>query len=126
MSARLSPPVLARLRASTRLIALVLLVFLMKIGMVAACATHDVGDAALGAAGQTASAAVGVLDTGDGGKAPEPLAHGGCIDCHCHHAAALVTEVTPSVRHVRGLDPPVVAVRVHGLIPGQELRPPIF
>ena len=126
MSARLSPPVLARLRASTRLIALVLLVFLMKVGMVTACATHDVGDTALGASGQTASAMLMALDTGEGGKSPEPLSHGGCVDCHCHHAAALVAESTPSVRHVRGAEPPAVAMSVHGLVPGQELRPPIL
>ena len=78
-----SPPVLARLRASTRLIALVLLVFLMKVGVVAACATHDFSDASLAAAGQTAHAAASALDTGDEGDPPAPAAHGGCMDCHC-------------------------------------------
>lgn len=121
-----SPPLLAHLRASTRLIALVLLVFLMKVGMVAACATHDFGDASSAAAGQTAAAALLALDTGDDGQPPEPLAHGGCVDCHCHHAAALVTEVTPPVWHVRGAEPPIAAVRVHVVPPGQELRPPIL
>ena len=126
VSYRPSPPVLARLRASTRLIALVLLVFLMKVGMVAACATHDFGDASGAAAGQAAAAAMLALDTGDDGQPPEPLAHAGCVDCHCHHAAALVTEATPPAWHVRGADPPIVTVRVHGVAPGQELRPPIL
>ena len=126
MSRTSSPPAFARLRASTRLIALVLLVFLMKVGMVTACATHDVGDTALGASGQTASAMLMALDTGEGGKSPEPLAHGGCVDCHCHHAAALVTEVTPPAWHARGAEPPVVAAGVQIALPGQELRPPIL
>ena len=126
MSRTPSTPLLARLRASTRLIALVLLVFLMKVGMVTACATHDVGDASPAASGQTASAMLLALDTGDGGKSPEPLSHGGCVDCHCHHAAALVSEVTPPAWHALGAEPPVVAVGVHVVPPGQELRPPIL
>ena len=43
--------VLARLRASTRLAAFVLLVFALKIGTVAACANHDYGQIDVGEAG---------------------------------------------------------------------------
>jgi hypothetical protein len=103
-----------------------LLVFLMKVGVVAACATHDFSDASLVAASQTAHAAALALDTGDDGDPPAPSAHGGCVDCHCHHAATLVSEATPPASHVRGDEPPAALARVHMVAPGQELRPPIL
>ena len=125
MTRRSSPPILARLRASTRLIALVLLVFLMKIGMVAACASHDLGDAALAGIGH-ASPATMTLDTDDGGKSPKPITPGGCMDCHCHQAAALVLEATLPLWQLRGAEPPVVVVPAHVVSAVQELRPPIL
>ena len=127
MSRTSSLPVLARLRASSRLIALVLLVFLMKVGVVAACATHDFSDASFAAASQTAhAAAAAALDTGDDGDPTAPSAHGGCVDCHCHHAATLVSEATAPAWPMRSAEPPTVAARVHLVAPGQELRPPIL
>jgi hypothetical protein len=105
---------------------LVLLVFLMKVGVVAACGTHDFSDASLAAAGQTAHAAASALDTGDDGDPPAPTTHGGCIDCHCHHAATLVSEASAPAWPMRSAEPPTVAARVHLVAPGQELRPPIL
>lgn len=102
-----------------------LLVFLMKVGVVAACATHDFSDASLAAAGQTAHAAALALDTGDDDP-PAPSAHGGCVDCHCHHAATLAAQATPPAWNVRGAEPPAALARVHMVAPGQELRPPIL
>lgn len=124
MSPRLAPALLTRLRASTRLIALVLMVFLLKVGVVAACATHDFGDAGLSPA-EHASASVAV-DTGDDGNPPEPIAAGGCVDCHCHHMATLVPDVLPRVSIAPAAEPPIVAVSVRTVCPGQELRPPIL
>lgn len=71
MSARLFHPMLARLRASTRLAVLVLLVFAMKIGMAAACQANDarlalVGDSAIvDAATDVDVGCCSVLDCGD-------------------------------------------------------------
>lgn len=124
MSPRLATTLLTRLRASTRLIALVLVVFLLKIGMVAACATHDFGDAGLSPA-EHASASVAV-DTGDDGNPPEPISAGGCVDCHCHHVATLVPDVLPRMALVRAPELPLVTVSVRTVRPVQELRPPIL
>lgn len=124
MPFRLAPAVLTRLRASTRLTALVLMVFLLKVGVVAACATDDFGGAGLSPT-EHASASVAV-DTGDDGQPPEPLSSGGCVDCHCHHVATLVPDVLPRVTLVPATEPPIVAVSVRTVCPGQELRPPIL
>jgi len=100
--------------------------FLMKMGVVAACAGHDFGDASLAAAGQTAQAAAVALDMGDDGDPSAPTAHGGCTDCDCHHAATLVSEVAAGAWPTRCAELPSVAARVHLVSPGQELRPPIL
>lgn len=81
---------LGRLRASTRLAVLVLLVFAMKIGLAAACAKHDFADLGLGsdATHQVAVNASADTDGDAPGKGPMPHA-GACTHCGCHHATAV-------------------------------------
>ena len=129
-----SRPLLARLRASTPprlhastyLAALVLMVFVMKIGMVAACTAQDLENASLD--GQTnISASLAVSADGaatDDGKSPSPLEHAGdCVDCH--HAVALLPD-TASLAWVPVVDESAGALaHVHLAAPRRELRPPI-
>ena len=125
MSPPFAPTLLARLRASTRLIALALIVFLLKVGLVAACASHDFSDAAVTAAEQTPAKAPMQADTDDGGKPVEPKASGDCVDCHCHHVATLIADFVPRIAVAPAAEPPNVAVSARTVSPGQELRPPI-
>ena len=50
---------------------------------------------------------------------------GGCVDCHCHHAATLITDLQPRVNAAPATNPPSVLASVRTVQPGQELRPPI-
>ena len=128
---RTSPPLLmARLRASVRVAAWVRLVFLLKVGMVAACTVDEMQDSTWGATSTQGPAADTAL-TPDASAADDPsslLSHaaGGCLDCHCHHAAAL----PPVVVLLAG--PPAMArvLPVPIAMPigpaRNELRPPIL
>src|SRR5690606_37685718 len=83
-------PLLARIRASSRLAVLVLLVFALKLGSAAACAQHDFAD--LGLDGETST--MGLLDvaSADPGdpSGPNALSHlGACSHCGSHHASAV-------------------------------------
>lgn len=121
-------PFLARLRSSTRLAALFLLVFALKFGTAAACAKHDFADLGLGA-GDNAAWAMEAVSTGSDGSGDLPgtaLDHAGaCSHSHSHHAAAILPEsysallVLPQniASHLAGL-PPSTSLRL-------ELRPPI-
>jgi hypothetical protein len=87
---------IARLRASSRLMAWVLLVFVMKIGMVAACTVHDFQDVSqAGKSALTAQITDADTDAESGTlpdpKTPDPFQHanGCCVDCGCHHAGLL-------------------------------------
>ena len=82
---------LARLRASTRLAMLVLLIFALKVGTAAACAKNDFAESNFGISG-THGVIVQATDTnaGDLSKTSFPPA-GTCSHCGCHHATALPT-----------------------------------
>lgn len=91
-----SPPLITRLRASSRLLVMVLVLFVMKIGMASACANHDLVKQ-LSTNEQTIQ-----LDINDNGKnlggdtdSPDPSKHafGSCPDCNCHHAAAMLPPI---------------------------------
>lgn len=117
-------PLLARLRSSARLAVLMLLVFALKIGTVAACAQHDFADMGLGTGGDHALV---VSDTDGSDDPPATLTShaGACSHCSSHHAAALTpTSTTFAVIAKRGLD-----ATASGLPPSAsptlELRPPI-
>ena len=116
---------LARLRDSTRLAMLVLLVFALKVGMAAACVKHDFAALGLGA-GDTQQAVVQATNTDADDASKTLLTHAAtCSHCGCHHASALPTS-TPLAFAVlprgglayRSGTPPSAA-------PRQDLRPPI-
>lgn len=117
---------LGRLRASTRVAVLVLLVFAMKIGLAAACAKHDFTDLGLGSdtAHQVAASASTNTDGDAPGKGALPHA-GACNHCGCHHAAAVPVPAY-------ALTAPLVHDRFgyasetgYSAPAPQELRPPI-
>lgn len=127
MASTFNTPLLARLRASTRLAAMVLLLFLLKIGVVVACSSHDLVDSGMsGAAGEaTALAFDADLGAGDGGNTSDPLQENGCVDCHCHHAATLLPELRPIPWNLAAAEPVGLIVCARSAVPRQELRPPI-
>lgn len=114
---------LARLRSSARLAGLMLLVFALKIGAVAACAQHDFADMGLGAGGDPV-VAVSVADGSDPSKALVNHA-GACTHCSSHHAAALMpTSTTFAVIAKRGLNATSSGLPPSGSL-SLDLRPPI-
>ena len=123
---RTSPPVINRLRASTRLAVLVLFVFFIKIGAAAACAKHDFGDLGFDS-GQTSSVISQAVPVDAGGdQSPVLLGHVSmCGHCGCQHASALPSSVPQFSsalvfqRHSHRVEaPPSAALRL-------ELRPRI-
>lgn len=121
-----SDAMLARLRASTRLAALVLLIFAMKIGAAAACVKHDFADLGFGTDSSHAVAVkVSPLDGGNEDSMKFKFGHAVCSHCGCHHAAAMV----PVTQVVVVLVPQALPMRTSGLPPSTlqplELRPPI-
>ena len=117
---------LARLRASARLAALVLLVFALKIGTVAACAEHDFADIWLGGGGDHALVvSASDIDGSDDAPTTFPSHAGACSHCSFHHASALPpASSTFVVISESGLNATLL-----GLSPSAslsfELRPPI-
>jgi len=78
---------------------MVLALFILKIGMAHACASHDL------AKELSASASTVQIDHSDvtvdkkltsDNDSPGPAKHafGSCADCNCHHAAAMLSPVT--------------------------------
>jgi hypothetical protein len=117
---------LARLRASSRLAVLVLLVFGMKIGAAAACATHDFADLGVGTESAPAAAQILQLEAPDTDLTTPAAGHAGtCNHCGCHHSAADI----PASQFSLAVPGTTLTVRVADLPPGAppplELRPPI-
>lgn len=126
MDSRPARTLLARLRVSTRLAVLVLLVFALKLGAAAACAQHDYADLGLGK-GDPHAAVVKAVDSQAGNdlSKAQPGYAGACSHCSCHHASALPTGtvlafvwISREVVIHRSGAPPSAAGRL-------ELRPPI-
>lgn len=120
---------LARLRHSTWLAGLLLLVFALKISAASACAKHDFADLGAddGAATAISEVTVSKAPSGDsnGDRAEVSTGHGSCTHGGCHHAAAVAPHAYSSVAEAsRGL-----TVRTASLPPSasphMELRPPI-
>lgn len=128
MSHASPPPLIARLRACARVTVWVLALFLMKVGMVAACTVHDIEDSLLGV--ETAiSQSVELPFAQDADTGTEPStpwdAGANCPDCGCHHAAALLPAtslLTAMPLTVSAAAPPASIVPAP---PSLELRPPI-
>lgn len=118
-------PLLSWMRRSTHLAGLALLLFLLKVGVAAACMSHEWSDPMGGQAIAEQSSLAKLEKQPD---PTDPIKHnpGQCVDCQCHHAAAtLPAELTI-------LAPVQVLARLpdHGtwresLPPQRELRPPI-
>ncbi len=124
-----TPPLITRLRASSRLVLMVLVLFVMKIGMAHACANHDLIKQ-LSASEQTVQ-----LDKGDVSKTPavekdgpDPSKHtlGNCPDCNCHHAAAMLPLVPDLTMYPTRTHYFSTATFFHQLTTRSSFRPPIL
>jgi hypothetical protein len=114
---------LESLRRSTWLAGFLLLVCLMRVGMVMACAPHDFAESVAGGAHEVAA-----VQAGGDGTSNDPstgAAAGDCLHCACHFSAALPAAILslPALtgQHMQlHFQTPRVSVA-----PDRELRPPI-
>ena len=113
---------LESLRRSTWLAGFLLLVCLMRVGMVMACAPHDIAESI---AGGTHTVAV---QAGDDSTSNDPSTGGSaghCLHCACHFSAALPA-ATLAMSALEGHDTQVHFQTHRGSVaPDRELRPPI-
>ncbi|MCB1054753.1 MAG: hypothetical protein KDD11_04485 [Acidobacteria bacterium] len=117
-------PLLSRLRGSTRWAVAALAVFVLRLGMVMACAPGDLSESLAFVADADAAPTAAVVDHGeqDGDQAH---ATGHCLHCGCHLPAALpspslLAAVIETDSLLRGLVDAAPDVP-----PRRELRPPI-
>jgi len=116
-----SPNSLEHLRRSTRLALFALVVFVLRVGMVTACAPSDFAELMPGMIEVAAQAETG-------GSTPEPdPEHGGghCMHCSCHHVVTLPGALAPIAVESMGFDvitPPSAQANAP---PELSLRPPI-
>src|SRR5690606_9198008 len=116
-----------RLRKSARLAVLVLLVFSLNLGTVAACTQHDLADLGLGASGDHAADTQLAHASETPDRLGDALGHASaCSHCGCHHAfappntvrlvaanqaqgrAAFVMDAAPAAIFHPDLRPPIV------------------
>jgi len=116
---------LARLRSSARLAVLMLLVFALKIGTVAACAQHDFADMGLGTGGDHALLVSGTDGSDDPSTAPYEPMQVRSSHCSSHHAAALTPTATTFVVIARRRLDATSSGLPPSASPSLELRPPI-
>jgi hypothetical protein len=114
---------LESLRRSTWLAGFLLLVCLLRVGMVVACAPHDLAESLAGGAHTVA------VQADDNSTSTDPstgAAAGHCLHCACHFSAALPA-TTVAMSAPMGQDKQV-QFRTHlGCVaPDRELRPPII
>jgi len=113
---------LESLRRSTWLAGFLLLVCLMRVGMVMACAPHDIAESL---AGGTHAVAV---QAGDDSTSNDPSTGGSaghCLHCACHFSAALPA-ATLAMSALEGHDTQAHSQTHRGSVaPDRELRPPI-
>lgn len=114
---------LESLRRSTWLAGFLLLVCLMRVGMVMACAPHDIAESMAGGAH-----AVVAVQVGDHSTSSEPsigAAAGHCLHCACHFSATLPAAIG-AVSALTAQDTQVHFQTLRaGVAPDRELRPPI-
>lgn len=114
---------LDRLRRSARLAAFVLAVFLLRIGMVAACIPSDLAELAHDAAQTEQGLHADAVGTGDDADSKHNEGH--CLHCSCHHAVTLPASLAtlPAVNVAfLGLSPVDLQTTAP---PDLSLRPPI-
>ena len=113
---------LESLRRSTWLAGFLLLVCLMRVGMVTACAPHDLAESLAGGAHTVA------VEADDDSTSNDPStgdAAGHCLHCACHFSAALPA-ATIAMSALTGQDMQVHFQTHRGSVaPDRELRPPI-
>ena len=116
---------LAKLRRSARLAAFALAVFVLRLGIVAACEPSDFAELFSGQAQQHV-----VVGTPDASPDPSPDPHdqqraGHCLHCGCHFPAAL--PAAPGAIAMAGphFVPPDPGNSLSDAPPRRELRPPI-
>ena len=111
------------LRRSTWLAGLLLLVCLMRVGMVMACAPHDIAESLAGGAH-----AVVAVQADDDSSSNDPLPASGaghCLHCACHFSAALPAAIL-AMSALTGQDMQVqFQTLLASVAPDRELRPPI-
>jgi hypothetical protein len=113
---------LESLRRSTWLAGFLLLVCLMRVGMVMACAPHDIAETL---AGGTHTVAVQAGDDSTSNDSSTGASAGHCLHCACHFSAALPA-ATLAMSALTGQDMQVHFQTPRGSVaPDQELRPPI-
>lgn len=114
--------VLPRLRRSLRLAVLALAVFVLRVGLVTACAPNDLAESL---AGGEASASASQHADDDASTDPADHSGGHCLHCSCHHAAAVPVVVLPTAPVAT---PTLVALTTAAQAnapPDLSLRPPI-
>lgn len=114
---------LESLRHSTWLAGFLLLVCLMRVGMVMACAPHDIAESLAGGAHESVAGQVGDDSTSSD---PSPNTGAGhCLHCACHFSAALPAAIL-TMPALSGQDMQVHFQSHRGSVaPERELRPPI-
>ncbi len=117
------PSLLAALRRSSVLAAFALMVFVLRVGMVTACAPSDLAED-LASANQVSMHAGEADDSSETGNDAEN-AYGHCLHCGCHFPAAI-----PEFVAVRVISMPALMLRLPApappsALPRRELRPPI-
>lgn len=126
VTARTATSVLSRIRASTRLAVLLMLIFGLKLGVAAACVGHDFADLGLGTVGEHASAWKASPADSDGDPSPITTQHASnCTHGSCHQVADVALPPYDVMAVIRpaldgGVDgrPPSPALQ-------SQLRPPI-
>jgi len=114
---------LESLRRSKWLAGFLLLVCLMRVGMVMACAPHDIAESLVG--GTHAVVAVPAGDTGASDDPSSGAAAGNCLHCVCHFSAALPASIVV-MSAPTGQNTIVHFQALWGSAPpDRELRPPI-
>ena len=123
LSLRLPLIRLDRLRRSARLATLVLAVFLLRIGVLAACAPSDLAEVMQD--GIAAEAGWHAEDAATASETDGKHAQGHCVHCSCHHAVTLPGSLVAL---------PALAIALTGVSPlapqstappDLSLRPPI-
>lgn len=122
---RSATSLLSRLRVSTRMAVLVLLLFGLKLGAAAACVGHDFADLGLGSAGEHATV-VKATPGPDGERVPVSPTHAGtCSHGSCHQAADLSASPLTVIPVGRASPEVATAGLPPNPVPKNQLRPPI-
>ena len=115
---------LESLRRSTWLAGLLLLVCLMRVGMVMACAPHDIAESLAGGAHATVAEQVG--DDSTSNEPSTSAAAGHCLHCACHFSATLPASIDV-MSVLAGEETQVHRQTLRAsFAPDRELRPPIL